>query len=51
MRLEPYKNYNTLSLLPQINITYEKNFDGDLHYLSFEIGWLKWGISLIIKDE
>lgn len=51
MRIEPYKNYNTINLLPIINFTYENNFDGDLHYLSIEIGWLRWGISFIIKEE
>lgn len=51
MKIEPYKNYNTINLLPIINITYENNFDDDLIYLSFEIGWLQWGISLIVKDE
>lgn len=51
MRIEPYKNYNTVNLFPVINLTYETNFDGDLFYLSIEIGWFRWGLSLIIKED
>ena len=46
MKIQPFKHYNMVYMLPAINMTYETN-----HYLSIEIAWIKWGISIIIKDK
>lgn len=51
MKLITYRNYNTINFLPVINMTYENSLDKDLFYLSFEIGWLLWGISIVLIDR
>ena len=46
MRLSPFKHYNAFHILPSLFITYESN-----HYLSIDMMWGKWGLSIIIKDK
>lgn len=46
MKLTPYKHYNNLYILPTLYITYETNY-----YLSIDIAWLKWGISIVLKNK
>lgn len=46
MKLESYKHYNNFYILPALYVTYEKDY-----YLSIDMIWLKWGITLIIKDK
>jgi hypothetical protein len=46
MKIQSYTHYNMWHVIPALSITYEKN-----HYLSVDMIWGKWGISLIVKDK
>ena len=46
MKIVPFEHYNVLYILPTLSMTYETNY-----YWSIEIIWLKWGISIVIKDK
>lgn len=46
MKLNTFDHYNEWHIWPALYITYEKGY-----YLSIDAMWLKWGISLIIKDK
>jgi hypothetical protein len=46
MKLTPFVHYNMWHVIPTIAITYETKY-----YLSIDIAWLKWGISIIIIDK
>lgn len=50
MKISPYKNFSSISILPEIHISYNFSYEGEMLYLSIDIGWLKWGISFIFKD-
>ncbi len=51
MKLTTYTSYNTINLIPCIDLTYEKFYEGGFCHLRLDIGWLKWGISIIFVDK
>lgn len=50
MKISKYTNYSSISILPEIHISYDRSYEGELLYLSLDIGWLKWGIAFIFKE-
>jgi hypothetical protein len=52
MRIKTYSNCNIIDILPNISLWHDKFLDtGKLSQLSLDIGWLKWGISIIFVDK
>jgi hypothetical protein len=51
MKLTTYSNFSTINILPIIDIGWEKFYEGGLCHLRIDIGWLKWGISLVLIDK
>ena len=45
MNITIFNHHNMFFITPSLSVTYESGI-----YLSIDITWLKWGISLIIKD-
>jgi hypothetical protein len=43
--------YNTVYLLPTLDISYDNYYEGGLAYVEFNISWLKWSLSISIKSE
>lgn len=43
--------YNTIYLLPTLDISFDKYFEGGLIYVDLNISWLKWSLSISIKNE
>ncbi len=46
MKITPFVHYNMWYVLPMLSIVYEKNY-----YLCIDIAWLKWGISIVLKNK
>lgn len=42
---------NTIYLLPTLDISYDKYYEGGLAYLDFNISWLAWSLSISIIDN
>jgi hypothetical protein len=45
------KLYNTIFLLPTLDISYDRYYEGDLIYVDFNISWLVWSLSISIIDN
>jgi hypothetical protein len=43
MKLELFKVYGQIYILPFIKITHTRDLNGDLELI---IGWLKWGLTI-----
>jgi hypothetical protein len=46
MKIQTYTYYNMWYVIPAIAITYETKY-----YLSIDMIWGKWGISIVIKNK
>lgn len=43
---------NTIYLLPTLDISFDKYYEGGLAYLDFNISWLAWSLSFnLFKDK
>ncbi len=51
LKIKTYNRVNVVNLLPIFDITYDKYYEGELYHLSIDVGWLKWGISLVLIDK
>jgi len=51
MTISKYTSLNSISILPEIHISYDWSYEGSLWYLSLDIGWLKWGICFIFIES
>jgi hypothetical protein len=52
MKIRFGSNYNVYWLLPTAVVTSEPNYQGPgFSYFILSIGWWKWSIDIIFKDE
>ncbi len=51
LKIKTYNRVNVVNLLPIFDITYDKYYEDELYHLSIDVGWLKWGISLVLIDK
>lgn len=52
MRVTIFDNYNTISILPGINLVYERNpYTKKMYYFYIDIIWLHRGVSISLIQE
>ena len=42
---------NTIYLLPTLDVSFDRYYEGGLAYLDFNISWLAWSLSIRIVNE
>jgi len=46
IKIIPFEHYSIWQVIPSLAVCYEKNY-----YLSIDLTWLKWGLSIVLKDK
>lgn len=46
-----FEHINTFYLIPTIDISYDRFYEGGLIYVDLNFTWLKWGVSFSLKKD